>query len=107
MLGIDPDDYGIAYKEELDLTQTISDRYRVYPNPTSDLVNIDLFDTEFTEQTKILVLDLTGRILLQSKPQAGSRSVRIETNSLNNGVYVLHVLNGEETIVAEQIIINK
>jgi hypothetical protein len=107
MLGIDPDDYGIAYKGELDMGQEVTQAYRVYPNPTSDDLQIDLFESSFTAHSKIILLDLTGRIVWQSKNAVGGRSTKISLAGLGSGVYVLRVMEGEQALLTERIIINR
>jgi hypothetical protein len=107
MLGIDPDDYGIAYKGELDMGQVVTERYRIYPNPARDVLNIELLDQTFTPKSKIVLLDLTGRVILQTAYQGNARNASLHLDALTNGVYILQVLSGNERLITERVILNK
>jgi hypothetical protein len=107
MLGIDPDDYGLAYKGELDMGNEITEDYRIYPNPASDVLNIELLDQTFTPESKIVLLDLTGRVMLQTTSQGNARNASLHLDALTNGVYILQVLNGNERLITERVILNK
>jgi hypothetical protein len=107
MLGIDPDEYGLAYKDELDMGQEVMERFRIYPNPARDVINIELLDQTFTPESKIILLDLTGRVMLQTTSQGNARNASVPIINLTNGVYILQVLNGTEPLLTERVIINK
>jgi hypothetical protein len=107
MLGIDPDDYGIAYKDDLDLGQIVTNPYQVYPNPTANVLYIDLFEEVFTPESKILLLDFSGRIIFQTTSEGIARSVSLPLVNLRNGMYILQVLNGNETVLTERVSIIK
>ena len=65
---------------------------RVYPNPTSDLVNI-----ETTEATQIELLDLQGR-LLQSFTVNGLYTLQLSAYSQGTYVLKLQMQEGTQTI---------
>ncbi len=57
----------------------------IYPNPATDELNIELPDnTSFKE---LMILDLAGRIIVQSPIAAGLTKVKVQ--ELNGGIYLL------------------
>ncbi len=70
-----------------------------YPNPVSDVLNIELNNTSILNAT-ITISDLSGRVLMNNNNliQSGN-TMRINTNELNAGVYFLNVQTIEGTKV--------
>jgi len=74
--------------------------------------NLQLFATEKTlfinglllDNTKISVYDIQGRLVLTSYLEEGSESNKIDTNSLNPGIYVVK-LNNEQQQQTKKVII--
>jgi hypothetical protein len=68
-------------------TQNIS--FRVYPNPSSDVVNI-VFEEQPKSKVKIQLFDITGR-LIDSKEVNNVKNVKFELIDLKKGVYILNI----------------
>ncbi len=66
--------------------------YKIYPNPASDIINID-FNLPQKELISIFVTDITGRrimnIMENEEIQNFSKSINI--NPLNKGIYLVNV----------------
>ena len=62
--------------------------FDIYPNPTSDYLNISNIHTDF----KVQVYSLLGSKLLEY-----SNATRINVESLNNGVYLIKIINQNRT----------
>jgi hypothetical protein len=74
----------------------LSENYAVYPNPLSD--NSSLFIT-LTENSNIFyqIYDVFGKIVVSKDMgtlNAGSHQIAINTNSLEKGIYFIHIQNG-------------
>lgn len=69
---------------------------RVYPNPTSSILNLD--GLEATD--KIQLLDLQGKLVLSGKQQAHS----LDISSLENGVYLLRITRDGKHIQTVKIL---
>lgn len=69
---------------------------RVYPNPTSSILNLD--GLEATD--KIQLLDLQGKLVLIGKQQAHS----LDISSLENGVYLLRITRDGKHIQTVKIL---
>ena len=62
--------------------------FDIYPNPTSDYLNISNIHTDF----KVQIYSLLGSKLLEY-----SNATRINVESLNNGVYLIKIINQNHT----------
>ena len=60
--------------------------FNVYPNPTSDLLNIQGLSSELNELSTIEVYDINGRVVLSS-----NFKTQLNVQSLENGVYFLKI----------------
>lgn len=80
-------------KQYLDVKTLISDyKFSIYPNPTSDILNID---TESSEEVKIY--NLTGQLVLT----ASSQSKKIDISALNAGTYLVQIGLHSKRLVIE------
>ena len=62
--------------------------FDIYPNPTSDYLNISNIHTDF----KVQIYSILGSKLLDY-----SNARRINVESLNNGVYLIKIINQNRT----------
>ena len=78
---------------------TMSNEVSIYPNPTSDELNIDLvLDNE--DVTIIKVLDISGRLVKQIKTSTsiGQNNIKISLAELTNGLYIFQIINKDKMI---------
>ncbi len=77
------------FNPSVGINETASNTFEVYPNPTSDIVNI-----KFTDATNasISVMSLSGKEVMTSTVNGTQTS--FSTEGLSNGVYVIKVSNG-------------
>jgi hypothetical protein len=71
----------------------------VYPNPANDFVNINSGNPILS----VKLCNLTGQVVCEKT--VNKNSVKLNTSSIDNGVYILQILIGNE-IFTKQIIIN-
>lgn len=67
------------------LTETSGDKFRIYPNPAKDLLNLENLPKEISH---IRILDLQGRIVFE---QQDFKMTSLNINHLTSGEYVLVV----------------
>lgn len=70
---------------------------QIYPNPASDILNIKGLNE--MGNTDLNVIDLTGKILLNTKNQN-----EINVRNLNPGIYILHLKNKEFSVIEKFVI---
>jgi hypothetical protein len=69
---------------------------RIYPNPFSDVVNIDFYNKAGTKATVVEIYDVTGRLVMRQQYSGlpeGLNTIRMGTpqGKLETGVYMLTV----------------
>lgn len=69
------------------------DKITIYPNPAHDFVNVKLKDQNINH---ILIRDITGKVVFETQSHFNSGEVQIPINQLQNGVYVLQLMSGNE-----------
>ena len=69
----------------------------VYPNPTSNELNIDIFTTK-AENSTIKILDMSGRILkeIQTKLSIGANSIHANIGEFATGIYTLQIFENNK-----------
>jgi hypothetical protein len=69
----------------------------VYPNPTSNELNIDIYTTK-AENSTIKILDMSGRILkeIQTKLFVGANSIQTNIGELATGIYTVQILENNK-----------
>jgi hypothetical protein len=77
--------------------------FRVYPNPTSETVWIDLLDQEISTYT-IQLFNMNGQLIKSSKSSAAL--VNFDVSNVSSGTYILSILDGGKFIGSEQLIIH-
>jgi hypothetical protein len=79
----------------------------LYPNPTNDVINIDLSVEEFTSTT-IKVMDMSGRVVktVQANAEIGINKISISLGDLSNGVYSVQTIGNDKLINVTRVIKN-
>ena len=76
----------------------------MYPNPTTDVLNIDLFATE-ASTTSVRISDMSGRtvksVLLKSV--AGMNNVTISLSELANGLYTVQIFTNDKLSFVQKV----
>ncbi|MFO8054662.1 MAG: Omp28-related outer membrane protein [Bacteroidales bacterium] len=87
------DDNTISIKEN-----NIMEQFSVYPNPATDLINVDLSLNEPAEIT-LQVINSMGEVVMvqpEGSMPSGPHSIDINTSSLASGVYSLRIISGDK-----------
>ena len=75
----------------------VANKVEVYPNPASDRIKVVLTSNQVP--TDAVLYDMSGREVMRHTMPAGSNSLQLNINSLQQGIYVLRV-GGAATRVA-------
>jgi PKD repeat protein len=70
-----------------------SGKFRLYPNPAMDIVNVDF---DFEDNATVEIYNLNGDIIKTVRLNNESPSVRV--NDLSPGAYILKLISREETV---------
>jgi uncharacterized protein YjdB len=83
--------------------QTVS-KFNIYPNPAKDQFVIDL--SEFSGTTRMELLDMTGKMLLQKDfEKSGRHSVSMHDLNINPGFYLIRCSH-LNTVITKKLVIN-
>lgn len=79
------------------LFNTENTSWSIYPNPTTDIVNIE-FNANEEAPMKLIVLDVAGRKVQEVATQSliGNNQLQISLESLNKGLYFIQAIQGYE-----------
>ncbi len=70
-----------------------ANKMEIYPNPTKDVLNIDLDLVNLSPEASIQIMDLNGReVITRSLKNAQKESVQLDVRSLASGTYLLQVI---------------
>lgn len=83
----------------VNVPQVDAQTLKIFPNPVSDILNIDL--PENTAYENFEMMDITGRILIQGKLIPGSNQVK--ASDLPEGIYMIK-LSGNGNYITRQVI---
>lgn len=80
--------------------------FNIYPNPTDDLVNVEVELKDGAAYT-IEMLDLSGRVIYSSvisSQEFNNATYQINTSSFENGIYFVNVTEGDHRMTKRLII---
>ena len=67
----------------------------IYPNPTSDLVYVEIIDTKL-DWIYIDIIDQSGKLISSERYSGISNKIGINTTELSNGIYTLNLTNKDK-----------
>ncbi len=80
---------------------------KIYPNPTSRFLNINMNNVATKEPVRIIIANETGDVVFSKKMEikvsSYSQKLKLE---LVNGTYIMKLINGENTQILKFIIVN-
>ena len=76
---------------------------RVFPNPTSGRVIVDLVDEDFDTEVRVDVMTPTGRVLRSTVAAFDAFRHEVDLGDLPNGLYIVRFLYGTEGIQTVRI----
>ncbi len=79
---------------------------KVYPNPTTDLVTVNIQDTKLSEVI-LEIKDINGKVISTEKYAGITNNIGINTASWTIGIYFLHLKNNENQVVGTYKIIKQ
>lgn len=94
---------GNPSKEMNEVVETYVSNVSIYPNPTRDVLNIELSAVE-NASTVVKVFDMSGRLVkqIQANTEKGTNNLVIDLKDVTNGIYTVQVLeNGKLTNVTK------
>jgi hypothetical protein len=82
-------------------------KLNIYPNPAKDNINIEVVEGDI-KQANILLIDMTGRVILQKNIDLLSTTIHeLSLSNIPNGIYMLQIQNEKELIQNTRIVKNE
>jgi hypothetical protein len=89
-------------KETLGVESLVNNHFiRIYPNPTTDIVNVELTESGITT-ANITIYSMRGAKLLQ-RTISGESKFQFSLSGMSAGLYMVHVQSGERSEIAKVI----
>jgi hypothetical protein len=76
---------------------------KLYPVPTNGNLYVSISNKEFIPQS-VMVYDITGRELINEKASMNTNIVTIDVSKLENGTYILKLVNGNNEKLARFVV---
>ena len=84
---------------------TIISRVSVYPNPTSNMLNIDIENNNIIANYTVQICDVNGKVVYSSF--LNSEHLEIDLSSYAKGVYIIRLINQYQQILSIKNLIIK
>ncbi|MEI7725513.1 MAG: T9SS type A sorting domain-containing protein [Bacteroidota bacterium] len=94
---------GLQKDDALGVETVVKNQFiRIYPNPTADIVIVELLGTDATVGANVTVYSMQGSLLLK-KTLNGESKLQFSLSGRPVGVYMVHVQSGERSEIAKVI----
>ncbi|MEE1945940.1 FG-GAP-like repeat-containing protein [Pedobacter sp. KR3-3] len=93
----------ITCQTAVEKTINVDHSLKLYPNPVSDILYIDLIDRDATT-VQIEVLSLNGAVLINKTFRLGEGSIPLQLSSLSSGMYLVKVKMNTGKISSHKIL---
>lgn len=107
MLGINPNNYNLAYRQEKptnnSIATTLENNALVYPSPAKDVLTIE-FDKKIEKTSTFILTDIAGRKIQEFELVQGKSKFTLDVSLLNNGIYFYNL--STDSRIKGKVIIN-
>ncbi len=76
-----------------------SDDYVVYPNPTSNIINIKSTTENNLNITEILLINTMGQVVIQKQLKSTNNFLQINVEHLPKGIYFLNIRTNKDAVI--------
>jgi hypothetical protein len=97
------DDCG--YTEIIDVkAEQESFQLSIYPNPFTDIINIETYEMKDAKKYYALITDVEGKEMLRNILLTSNSSYQVSTASLSSGTYFVSIMEGSNNLITQKII---
>jgi ELWxxDGT repeat protein len=101
--GDDSGDEREADLEVMEIPTTETPEIKVYPNPTTHFVNVDLPENDLTGTLSIV--SASGQLVRSMQSSEGETSIQMDVQDLPKGIYLVRWVQSDEQIVVKKLIV--
>ncbi|NSW45773.1 MAG: T9SS type A sorting domain-containing protein [Bacteroidales bacterium] len=84
--------------------EEITEKIRIYPNPVSDILNIQLPLESLDEYSLIEMYDILGNLITKHQPELTLSEIKINVSHLSEGIYFIKIYQGSQIYQYKMII---
>jgi len=97
--GFEGADFVVELDGDLIAEEVLVNRLNLYPNPTSDQLNVE-FDLMQDGEWMMVVTDITGKVVMNELQHrtAGRQVMSLQTRDYAPGMYLLYLTDGQERL---------
>ena len=88
------------------LSQATTKKLSLYPNPAKESFILRIGSTEIVDK-EIQILDTSGRLIRRVELNPMQNQVKVNTQELSNGIYLVQLRSGTSIIATEKIVVEK
>lgn len=77
--------------------ETLKNTITVYPNPTSNIINIMFPENLISKDSNITIYDINGSLINNHNSTIVNNGITISTDRLSTGVYLIKVVSDKKT----------
>jgi len=103
MLGLDPEEYLVAYRKPKATLHAVKQTVRVFPNPTSGSVTIAISAELPMSNTLVEIFSISGKLMHRFTMTSNSETISL--NGLPKGIYFIRAMNGNLIFGTEKLIV--
>ena len=109
MLGIDPRDYNLfhRYAKPESTTLPVINTLKVYPNPVTDELTIEILDGMEDGVVTVELFDLPGKKMFSGQITISSSKGSVNLGGVKNGIYLLKISDAYGNTQTSRIVVNK
>ncbi|NOR87118.1 MAG: T9SS type A sorting domain-containing protein [Bacteroidales bacterium] len=93
----------VAIEEQANIAK--NSFFDVFPNPTSDMINIQFNSSKKHENASILVKDAMGKTLETYMLENSQSTIQLSMESYSSGIYFLQYVSGEGVVDVKKVIV--
>ncbi|MFM7661594.1 MAG: T9SS type A sorting domain-containing protein, partial [Bacteroidota bacterium] len=91
--------FEVIYENSASINNLVEPIYKVFPNPTNDIINITYLDSE--KKFQLELMDISGQVILREFAKN-----ELNLNQLSNGIYLLKIMLDNKLVSTERILKN-
>jgi len=100
-LGYAPAAFTVGIESEELIIESL--RLEIYPNPSSDNINLGL-ESELKENLKLEVYNISGQLVIEKRLPAFEKEHRINIQHLQSGVYLVKLVSDSQVVYSSKIV---
>lgn len=96
--------YKLSNIAQLRMNEKVTSTVSVYPNPSSDYVNLSLSSTPDSD-INVIIMDSNGKTVEQiMNPEMNGNNMKFDIRNLETGIYFIHILNNDGSTTSNKFI---